>query len=253
MPDTLGFRMKFGITTPSTNTIVQPEYDDLRPHGVTNHLGRMHIPPMAIRTAADFDESIRLIAAALDEAVDRVMTCDPGYLILGISAVSVAGGSKASSDAMRERMRQRAGRHIGVSHAGDALPAALKAYGLGPGARIAMFDPYFPSIEGPQRSFFKEHGYEVVRVKHLQGASPVLYAHTSVAEMIDTVHEIDGKDVDVIIQFGANLPFARLAGEAERWLRKPVISVNSATYWHACRQTGILDRRYDYGRLWSEF
>ena len=56
--------MKFGITTPSTNTIVQPEYDDLRPHGVTNHLGRMHIPPMAIRTAEDFDESIRLIAAA---------------------------------------------------------------------------------------------------------------------------------------------------------------------------------------------
>ena len=211
--------MKFGITTPLPNTIVQPEYDDLRPHGVTITWAACTSRPWP-SAPPRLRESLRLIAAALDEAVDRVMTCDPGYLILGISAVSVPGGTRATSDAMRERMRTRAGRPIGVSHAGDALPAALKAYGLGPGARIAMFDPYFPSIEGPQRSFFKDHGYEVVRVKHLQGASPVLYAHTSVAEMIDTVHEIDGKDIDVSIQFGANLPFARLAGEAERWLRK---------------------------------
>ena len=44
MGDGLATRMKFGVVTPSTNTIVQPEYDDLRPLGVTNHVGRMHIP-----------------------------------------------------------------------------------------------------------------------------------------------------------------------------------------------------------------
>ena len=44
LADTLGWRMKFGVVTPSTNTVVQPEYDDLRPPGVTNHIARMHIP-----------------------------------------------------------------------------------------------------------------------------------------------------------------------------------------------------------------
>ena len=43
MVDYLGYRAKMGVTTPSTNTVVQPEYDDMRPPGVTNHLGRMHI------------------------------------------------------------------------------------------------------------------------------------------------------------------------------------------------------------------
>ena len=46
MVDYLGYRAKMGVTTPSTNTVVQPEYDDMRPPGVTNHLGRMHIENM---------------------------------------------------------------------------------------------------------------------------------------------------------------------------------------------------------------
>ena len=45
----------------------------------------------------------------------------------------------------------------------------------------------------------------------------------------------------------------RLADEAERWLDKPVISVNVATYWHALRMNGITDRIRGFTRLLSEF
>ena len=31
MRDYLAWRLAFGVTTPSTNTVVQPEYDDMRP------------------------------------------------------------------------------------------------------------------------------------------------------------------------------------------------------------------------------
>ena len=43
MRDYLAWRLAFGVTTPSTNTVVQPEYDNLRPEGVTNHIARMVI------------------------------------------------------------------------------------------------------------------------------------------------------------------------------------------------------------------
>jgi maleate isomerase len=46
---------------------------------------------------------------------------------------------------------------------------------------------------------------------------------------------------------------ARLADEAERWLNKPVISVNVATYWHALRMNGIQDKMYGFTKLMSEF
>ena len=44
MPDALGWRCKFGVMAPSTNTIVQPDFDDMRPPGVTNHYSRIFTP-----------------------------------------------------------------------------------------------------------------------------------------------------------------------------------------------------------------
>ncbi|MFN7000860.1 MAG: hypothetical protein ACK4ST_12665, partial [Elioraea tepidiphila] len=44
MPDAQGFRRKFGVLGPSTNTIVQPDFDDMRPYGVTNHYSRIFTP-----------------------------------------------------------------------------------------------------------------------------------------------------------------------------------------------------------------
>ena len=58
MQDVLGWKKKFGVITPSTNTVVQPEYDDLRPIGVTNHISRMHIPDNAIKDDDDFEKLI---------------------------------------------------------------------------------------------------------------------------------------------------------------------------------------------------
>ena len=72
-------------------------------------------------------------------------------------------------------------------------------------------------------------------------------------DMIQGMRAIDGPDIEAIVQFGANLPMARLADEAERWLNKPVISINVATYWHALRMNGITDKLYGFTQLMSRF
>ena len=43
------------------------------------------------------------------------------------------------------------------------------------------------------------------------------------------------------MQVGTNLSMVRLAAEAERWLHKPVIAINAATWWMALRDNGIDD------------
>ena len=83
------------------------------------------------------------------------------------------------------------------------------------------------------RGVLGPHGYEIVRFNHMRGKSPASYSMLTARDMIEAIKSIDGPDVEAIVQFGANLPMARLADEAERWLDKPVISVNVATYWHA--------------------
>jgi len=56
MADSLGYRMKFGVLAPSTNTSVQPEFDGMRPAGITNHFDRIAIPDNPINSDEDFNK-----------------------------------------------------------------------------------------------------------------------------------------------------------------------------------------------------
>lgn len=71
--------------------------------------------------------------------------------------------------------------------------------------------------------------------------------------MREAIENVDGDDIEAIVQFGANLPMGPLAAAAERWLGKPVIAQVRYTYWHALRSNGIGDKIDGFGRLLAEF
>ena len=249
MIDTLGWRCKFGVITPSTNTVVQPEYEAVCPPGVTTHIGRMHIPDDPLSSDEDFDELIRRIDVALEDAVRRVMTCKPDYFVLGISSESIWGGGLEKAQEIVHRMKPLLN-GIEVSQAADALPAALKGFGVK--KKISVVTPYFPVAEPHIQQFAADIGYDIVKTHHMSCKSPTLIAHTAEEECWDALQMVDSEEVEAIIQFGANLPFATVAAEAEKRLKKPIIAVNIATIWHALRSFGIKDRIYGYGRiLWE--
>ena len=107
--------------------------------------------------------------------------------------------------------------------------------------------------DGNVQCFFEELGFEVGAVKGLRCPPRSSIAHVSENELRDALIEVDDSDVDAIVQCGTNLSMARLADEAERWLDKPVIAINAATWWMALRENGINDRIYGEGRLFEEF
>src|SRR5215470_12946735 len=108
MSDTLGFRKKFGVVAPSTNTSVQPEFDAMRPRGVTNHFGRIHIPNDPVHNDDDFNTLIGNIRKETMNAIDQVMTCEPDYLIMGMSSETFWDGLEGSQRLL-ERAEERAG------------------------------------------------------------------------------------------------------------------------------------------------
>ena len=73
MTDSLGYRRKFGVLAPSTNTSVQPEYDALRPHGVTNHFSRCIIPDTKVTDDRTFMVMLNNIRASVPAAIEAVM------------------------------------------------------------------------------------------------------------------------------------------------------------------------------------
>ena len=248
--DALGWRKKFGVLAPSTNTIVQPDFDSMRPMGVTNHLSRIFTEHNEALCNEDFMAGTELIALGVDDAVRSVMTCAPDYLIMGMSAITFYGG-KTGADAFQKRLTGLS--NVGVSTGSQSCVEALRAYGNI--KRIAFVSPYYPMANEQVRRFFEDSGYESVRDICLQCPSWHDIAKVPSERLRDALIELNGNgsDVDAILQVGTNLSMVGLAAAAEVWLGKPVIAINTATYWHALRANGITDQMAGHGRLMQEF
>lgn len=247
MPDALGFRLKFGVVAPATNTIVQPEYDAMRPPGVTNQMSRVVIPDTPVGTEQEFSSMMSTVRAGIEAAIDSAMACSPASIIMAMSAETFWAGTLEAA-AVQTHLESRAG--IRVILGVQACQAAIQRYG---GIRrIALITPYMPSGDAQVRRTFTDNGFEVVNLLGLKSNSPLLMAHESPERLRRAVREVDDSTVELILQVGTNLAFSRIAAEAEQWLGKPVLAVNTCTYWHALRSSGLEDRIDGFGSLLRE-
>lgn len=246
--DSLGWRAKFAVVAPSTNTSVQPEYDAMRPRGVTNHFSRISIPDTKVTDDDSFMAMLNNIRSATMEAVDVAMSMAPDDLIMGMSAETFWDGADGA-ERMHRNLQERTGLKVAMgSHACDAALAKF-----GQIKRISIITPYMPVGDNQVCKYFGDCGYEVMAIKGLKCASPMLIAHVSERELKRAVEEVDDPQVEAIVQCGTNLAFARVAAMAEFWLEKPVIAINTATYWWALRSNGIEDRVSGFGALLEDY
>ena len=246
--DILGWRKLFGVMGPSTNTVVQPDYDMLRPAGVTNHYSRIFTPDSDAVSNESFRAGISVISGNTMDAVRSVMTCHPDYLVMGMSAITFFGGRKGADDFV-DQVKDVSG--LAISIGSHSCTAALNAFG---GIRrIAVLTPYWPVMNAEVARYFGDMGFTVVRDIALQCRSWTGIAKVTPAECVGALKRLDGDDVDAIVQVGTNLSMIRVAAMAELWLGKPVLAINAATYWHALRANGIAEKIVGCGRIFEEF
>ena len=162
---------------------------------------------------------------------------------MGMSAATFWNG-RDGAERYLNMMRERAG--VEVSCGSFATEAALNVYKA---KRIAFLSPYFEVANEQVRRFYEDCGFTVVRDLCFRRPSPVQIAHTTDAMCREAILKLDGDDVDAIVQVGTNLSMIRLAAAAELFLGKPVIAINTATYWHALRASGIPDKKSGFGSL----
>lgn len=226
---------------------MQYDYDAMRPIGVTNHYSRIFTPNAKL-TNETFRAGISVISDNVMDAVKSVMTCQPDYLVMAMSAITFFGGAKGADTFMR-KIEEFTG--VGISIGSHSTAAALRRYGAV--KRIAILSPYWPVMNEAVIGYFNDMGFDVVRDIALECPSWTAIAEVTPERCRDALRKLDGNDIDAIVQVGTNLSMVRLAAAAEIWLDKPVIAINTATYWHALRANGIEDRIEGLGRLLAEF
>ena len=248
MKDALGYRKLFGVIGPSTNTIVQPDFDDLRVPGVTNHYSRIVIQNANAVSNESFMAGTLEIDKNTIDAVKGAMTCFPDHLVMGMSAVTFYGGAEGGQK-WRENVESVSG--VGVTTGAQSLVAAINAYGNI--KKVAFISPYFPVANQLVSNYLNDYGIISVRDICLECPSWTAIAQVPTSTLINQFKTLDGDDVDALLQVGTNLSTIRTAAQAEQWLGKPVIAINTATYWHALRTNGIKDKIYGFGSLMENY
>ncbi len=247
MPDAAGYRIKFGVIVPSTNTVVEADYNRMAPHGVSLHTGRMYIENPVMDSDASFEALLVQIRSSIRVAIRDVMTCRPDALIMGMSSETFWGGVEGNAQFI-ERVKTQSG--LTISTGASACRAGLERLGV---RRIAVLSPYQPISDRQVTRYLEEAGFTVVRFKGLRCPTATSIAEVPEAQLLPIIRdELNGPDVEAIVQVGTNLSMVRLADEAERWLGKPVLAINAVTFWHGLRSNGIADQMRGFGGLLRE-
>lgn len=237
MGDALGWRCKFGILLDASDTIMQPEFEGMRPVGVTNHVARIDID-----SGVAAEPSLQLVSGPkIETALARVMSVQPDHLIF---ADARSLNNAAATTELRERITSDY--KIPCTTVAEALPAALTA--LGCRSTIAVVGISNQRI----RDFFGQAGFNVVQTtgNNVVEQRPVAATEEDIRQLM---LRVDKPDAEAIVLLNASCSVASLAAEAEHWLGKPVISANTAVYWHALRQKGIGDKVSGFGALLERF
>lgn len=247
MTDALGWRAKFGVLAPSTNTIVEPDFYRMGVPGVTAHFSRIHIRDQNLGSDAAFEALLEQVREEIGHAVARVMTAEPDYMVMGMSSETFWGGVEGNRQFIKQIKELSHG--LGVATGAEACERALQLLGV---RRLGVVTPYQSVGDHNVVRFFNELGFDVVSIKGLRCPTAVSIAHVQEETLRQALVEVNSSDAEALVQVGTNLSMVALADAAERWLGKPVLAVNTCTYWHALRSNGIEDRIEGFGSLLLE-
>ncbi len=232
MPNRFGPRGVFAILVPLQNANMQPEYERMRPAGVSNQVYRFDI--------SDHD---RVRDSVLD-AVPGTRGCRPDTIICG-NSLEMRHWSRELQHEYRGQLAERAG-GVPVVTATDACEAALRTLGA---KRIAVLSPMSEEYSKSVRGYYESLGFDAPYATWLKVAESIDIINVTVEQILAAFREIDHDDVDTFLHVGGALGMVDMIEDLEASLGRPVVSVNAATYWYALRRHGVADPMPGFGQL----
>ena len=250
-------RARIGVSIPATNTGVEYDLQKFALDGVSWHPSRFWIETQEWAEEADktgedvndiFDRMVRELWDEIPQSVSYVLTSKITHMMMGVSAETFWDGEDGSIK-FEKHIKGQLG-DIGLTTGARACCEALDCFKA---KTISVICPYPPIGEEQVRRYFNDTNYEVKAVKGLGRPSATAIAETTIPEVIEAVREIDGDDVDAIVQAGTNLSTIDIFPTLEQELGKPMLPINVTTIWHALRACGVNDKIIGKGRLLEEF
>ena len=209
---------------------------------------RIHIRDQDLSDDAGMEHLLEQIRDEIGGACERVLTCEPDYMVMGMSAETFWDGVEGNRAVRRSRSttspasrsppapRPASGRCSSTARAGSAWSRRT--------SRSATRTSSSSSPSSASRS---------AAIKGLKCPTAVVDRprHRGRAARRDPRGRRARRRRDRPVRHQP-VAWSTLADEAERWLGKPVIAINAATWWMALRDNGIDDQVHGFGSLLRE-
>lgn len=236
-----GWKAKFGVIIPTENTVTEPEFNAMKPEGVTVHFTRMpiHFHPE--------EDNFKSLLDDLDVRLVELRTC-----AIDIIAYNCTVGSMACpADILIGKLNSVTG-----ASAVSTTGSVMKAFETLDVHRIGLATPYSAEITAHEADYFAGRGIEVLATAGMDFEdSPdkgLKFAAVPPNEVCDHVRSVDHADAEAIFVSCANFASASVVQKLEDELGKPIITSNIATFWSGLRTAGINDQIGGYGQLLAD-
>lgn len=252
-PDVNEFRMKFGVIIPSTNTTVEYDFWSMVMQnreackGIGFHMSGILIDSPKLASDEDMLHFLTMFRRQLFTTVDRLMTAEPQYIIMGMSLETFFGGWEGNKE-FKAELTERTG--LNIATGAEACKAALEKFRA---KKISVITPYQDIGDKNVIKFFTEIGFEVVRIAGLKCGSATDIAHVPECWCEKVIRQdLVVPGIDAIVQCGTNLSMVPLSERLEGELGLPIIAINVACLWFGMREAGIDTKLQGCTRLFRE-
>lgn len=232
MPDRFGPRGVVAVLIPVQNSNMQPEYEAMRPEGISNQMYRF-----------DLSEHDKVPEAVLRVVPDTLL-CWPD-VIIGGNSLEMRIWSEARQAEYRSAFEERAA-GVPVVLATDATVAALRTVGA---KRVAVLSPMSREYSRSVVDYYEALGFEVPYDTSLLVKTPQEIINMTAEDAIAAYEQLDTDDVDTLLHVGGALGIVSHIEAIEAHFGKPLVSVNAATYWYALRKIGVKEPMPGFGQL----
>jgi len=227
---------RFGLLTPSSNTVQEPEFSAALPSTVSLHTARVAYrditPQEQDRCVLELESESRKLA---DAEVD--------VIVFAATAPTLAKG-KGYDRELIKRMEDASGRP--TTTAATAFVDALTCLGV---EKIAIGTPWSKTMDKPMVEFMQRSGFKVVHSEVVGFVASIELGRVGPEKAYDLALRADRPDADAVIMPGGNWPSMSVVERLERELGKPVLANNAVSLWAGLRLLKTGDSIPGYGCL----
>ena len=272
-----GWRARLGVVIPAIILAVEPEFELMKPEGVSCHFQRFHFDGGGL-------EGLKAIENVVADAAGMVCLVRPTAVAMCCTGGSFAGGygyDRKLIQKMQEKMSlashsdaacsigykessTKAGEcsnsistqnvqgkygNLPTTTASTSIIDALKVLNA---KKISMAVPYVDEIAAVEKKFIEDHGIRVKKMKNL-GIDGFAMNEVPYETVYRLAKESDDPESEAIFISCVGLHTVEIIEALETDLQKPVISSNQACMWNLLRMSNIKEKVHGFGKLLSEY